>query len=171
LFGANFFSAAQAFSQDTAEAPAAASDPLSILVEMFRWEGMLASIIVIVMAWIILRFADGLVDHLGNIFADRRLFIHKISAFFHFFVYIATMVVVVLFSFKIRKEILIILSGTGAVAIGGFLMMGLVGLFIGAVVVVVVVMMMMMMTYDLFIAWFDMQDSESTGKSYATGQT
>jgi small-conductance mechanosensitive channel len=118
LLGANFVFATQAFSQDTAEALPAAPDPLSILVEMFRWEGLLASIVVILVTWVILRFVDGLVEQLGNIFADRRLLIHKISAFFNFFVYIVTIVVVVLFSFKISKEILIILSGTGAIAMG-----------------------------------------------------
>jgi len=119
LFGANFFSVAQVFSQETAETlPTAAPDPLSVMVAMFRWEGLLFSLAIIAIAWVIIRFADRLVEQLGNIFADRRLFIHKISAFFHFAVYFVTVVCVVLLSFKISKEILIIFSGTVAVAFG-----------------------------------------------------
>ena len=94
------------------------SDPLSTMFEMFRWEGMVASLFVILASGIILRFADRVVEKLGSVFADRRLLIQKFSAFFHFAVYIATIFSVVLLSFKISKEILVILSGTGAVALG-----------------------------------------------------
>jgi len=104
-----------ALSADDSQAP---TDHLSTLVEMYRWEGVLASIVLIFIAWALLRFVDRLVEKLGFIFADRRLLIHKLSAFFHFAVYITTIVSVVLLSFRISKEVLVILSGTGAVAIG-----------------------------------------------------
>lgn len=93
-------------------------EPLTTMFEMFRWEGMIASFFVILLSIFILRFADRVVEKLGGIFADKRLLIQKISAFFHFAVYIATIFSVVLLSFKISKEILVILSGTGAVALG-----------------------------------------------------
>lgn len=116
---ATFFSTAQAFSKDIAEvASSAAPDALSVVVEMFRWEGLLASLAIIASAWLILRFADRLVEKLGNIFAHKRLLIQKISAFFHFAVYVITIICVVMLSFKISKEILIIFSGTVAVAFG-----------------------------------------------------
>lgn len=118
LLGANLLFAAQAFSQDVAEAPPEGINPLSTIVEMFNWKGLLVSLIVIVAAWVILRFADRVVERLGIVFADRRLLIQKINAFFHFGVYITTIVCTVLLSFRISKEILVILGGTGAVAMG-----------------------------------------------------
>ena len=117
LLGASALFAAPAFSQDDAES-AVVADPLSTLVEMYRWEGMLASVVVIIAAWVILRFTNRLVEKLGTVFADRRLLIHKISAFFHFTVYLVTIFSVILLSFRISKEILVILSGTGAIALG-----------------------------------------------------
>ncbi len=111
-------SPAIAMANEAADAPDIKNDPLSTMFEMFRWEGMFASFFVILASWIVLRFADGIVEKLGGVFADRRLLIQKISAFFHFAVYIATIFSVVLLSFKISKEILVILSGTGAVALG-----------------------------------------------------
>lgn len=107
-----------AMANEAAEAASIKSDPLSTMFEMFRWEGMIASFFVILTSWIVLRFSDRIVEKLGSVFADRRLLIQKISAFFHFAVYIATIFSVVLLSFKISKEILVILSGTGAVALG-----------------------------------------------------
>lgn len=111
---------ATVMAQDATElAPAVAEqDPASTLLEVFRWEGLMASIVVIFVAWATLRFANSLVDKLGEVFADRRLLIQKISAFFHFAVYFTTIFSVVMLSFKISKEILVILSGTGAVAMG-----------------------------------------------------
>lgn len=118
LFAGFFaFLAMPGFALSADDTPAA-TDHLSTLVEMYRWEGVLASIVLIFVAWLVLRFVDRLVEKLGVIFADRRLLIHKLSAFFHFAVYIITIVSVVLLSFKISKEVLVILSGTGAVAVG-----------------------------------------------------
>jgi small-conductance mechanosensitive channel len=98
--------------------PAVDADPISVVFTMFRWEGMFASLIVILVSWLVLHFADRLVEKLGSVFADRRLLIQKISAFFSFTVYIGTIISVVMLSFKISKEILVVLSGTGAVALG-----------------------------------------------------
>ncbi|MFD2229348.1 mechanosensitive ion channel family protein [Alkalimarinus sediminis] len=107
-----------AMANEDAEMSSIKNDPLTTMFEMFRWEGMIASFFVILASWVVLRFADRVVEKLGSVFADRRLLIQKISAFFHFAVYIATIFSVVLLSFKISKEILVILSGTGAVALG-----------------------------------------------------
>jgi len=118
LMGANLFFAAESFAQDAAEPSPGGADPLSTIVEMFNFKGLLVSLVVIAAAWVILRFADRLVERLGTIFADRRLLIQKINAFFHFGVYITAIVCTVLLSFKISKEILVILGGTGAIAMG-----------------------------------------------------
>lgn len=107
-----------ALANEAGEVPSIKSDPLSTMFEMFRWEGLIASFFVVLTSVIVLRFSDKLVEKLGSIFADRRLLIQKISAFFHFGIYFATIFSVVLLSFKISKEILVILSGTGAIALG-----------------------------------------------------
>ncbi len=144
LLGVSFLFASPAFSQDaTAPAtapvaapvtPPAAPDPLATLVEMYRWEGTLASLVVIIVAWAILRFTNSMVEKLGTVFADRRLLIHKISAFFHFIVYFATIVSVVLLSFRISKEVLVILSGTGAIVLG-FAMKDIAASFIAGIMI------------------------------------
>ncbi len=103
-----------ALSQD----PASESNAASTLFTMFRWKGLAASLLLILSATVILHFESRLVEKLGTVFADRRLLIQKISAFFHFGVYISTIVIVVLLSFKINREVLVIISGTGAVALG-----------------------------------------------------
>lgn len=93
-------------------------ETLSTLTQMIRWGGVLASIVVVFGAWLLLRFIESLVEKLGGMFAERRLLLQKLSAFFHFFIYITTIVLVTLMSFKISKEVLAILGGTAAVAFG-----------------------------------------------------
>jgi len=93
-------------------------DTITTITHMIRWSGITASFFIIAGAWLLLRFADKLVENLGNLFADRRMLLQKLNAFFHFGVYLVTIVVVVLLSFKVNREILAILGGTAAVAMG-----------------------------------------------------
>ena len=85
-------------------------ETLSTLTHMIRWGGVLASVITVFGAWLLLRFVESIVEKLGGMFAERRLLFQKLSAFFHFFVYITTIVAVTLMSFKISKEVLAILA-------------------------------------------------------------
>lgn len=107
-----------AFAQAESVKENGTQEPMAVLVTMFRWEGLLASIVVIFIAWLVLKFFNRMISKLAEVFADRRLLFQKFSAFFHFAVYFATIVSVVLLSFKVSKEILVILSGTAAVALG-----------------------------------------------------
>ena len=93
-------------------------EAITTLTHMIRWNGVAASFFIIVGAWLLLRFVDKLVVKLGNLFADRRLLLQKLTAFFHFGVYLVTIVVVVLLSFEVNREILAILGGTIALASG-----------------------------------------------------
>ncbi len=93
-------------------------EAITTLTHMIRWNGVAASFFIIAGAWLLLRFVDKLVVNLGNLFADRRLLLQKLSAFFHFGVYLVTIVVVVLLSFEVNREILAILGGTIALASG-----------------------------------------------------
>jgi len=93
-------------------------EAITTLTHMIRWNGVAASFFIIAGAWLLLRFVDKLVVNLGNLFADRRLLLQKLTAFFHFGVYLVTIVVVVLLSFEVNREILAILGGTIALASG-----------------------------------------------------
>ena len=93
-------------------------EALGKLAELVRPGGMLASAVLIFLTWLVLRFANNMVARLGQIFAERRLFFQKLNAIFQFTVYLVTIVTVVLLSFKLSKEILALLGGAAAVAIG-----------------------------------------------------
>ncbi len=91
---------------------------LSMLPHLIRWEGLVASLVVIAIAWLFLRFLRNLVRRLGEIFVERRLIFQRISAITHFAVYMTTIVAVVLLGFEISREVLTLLGGTAAVAVG-----------------------------------------------------
>lgn len=93
-------------------------ETLRTITHMIRWGGVLASMFVIFGAWLLLRFVDRLVENLGNIFAERRMLLQKLSAFFRFAVYLVTIVTTILLSLEISREVLAILGGTAAVAMG-----------------------------------------------------
>ncbi len=93
-------------------------EAINTIANMIRWGGVLASLLVVFGAWLLLRFLDRLVENLGKIFAERRLLFQKLNAFFHFTVYLVTIFVTILLSIEISREVLAILGGTAAVAMG-----------------------------------------------------
>jgi small-conductance mechanosensitive channel len=93
-------------------------ESVTVLTEMVRWPGVLASIFVIAFAWLLLRFVKRAVDELGKAFVDSRLTLQKFSAFFRFIVFFATVGAVVVLSLDISREVLAVLGGTLAVAMG-----------------------------------------------------
>jgi small-conductance mechanosensitive channel len=93
-------------------------ETITVIAHMIRWKGVLASLLLTLGAWLLLRFVDSLVANLGKVFAERRMLLQKLTAFFHFGIYLATIVSVILLSFKISREVLAILGGTAAVALG-----------------------------------------------------
>ena len=110
------FNALPALAQEV-QAPAEI-EAITTLANMVRWSGVVASLLVFLGAWLLLRFVDRLVMNLGAIFAERRLLLQKLNAFFRFIVYLATIATVVLLSLEISREVLAILGGTAAVAMG-----------------------------------------------------
>jgi small-conductance mechanosensitive channel len=91
---------------------------ISALPHMIQWSGVLVSLFVIAAAWLLLRSASRIVNNIGEVFAERRLFLQKLNTFFRFAIYLVTAVAVVLLSFRISAQILVLLGGTLAVAIG-----------------------------------------------------
>jgi small-conductance mechanosensitive channel len=115
-------------------APATELESFSQLAHLIRWRGVLLSIGVMIGAWLLLRFVDNLVHGLSVTFADRRLMLQKFTTFFRFGVYVAAIIVVVLLSFEISNEVLAVLGGTAAVAMG-FAMKDLVASVVAGVMI------------------------------------
>jgi len=99
------------------EQPAGVSD-LALLSQAINWDGILRAVIIIVIAWLLLRFVDRIVENLGNSIAEHRLAFQRINAVFHYFVYVMTAVIIVMFSFDISPEIIALFGGAAVVAIG-----------------------------------------------------
>jgi len=100
------------------EVAAEAADTVTTLAGMIRWSGLAASMLVIALAWLLLRFLAGVVEKLGIAFAEYRLLFQKVSAFVRFGVYFSTILITILLSLQISRDVLAILGGTAAVALG-----------------------------------------------------
>jgi small-conductance mechanosensitive channel len=94
------------------------ADAVTTLASMVRWTGLIASLVLIASAWLLLSFLAGLVGRLGATFTEYRLVLQKINAFTRFAVYLVTIVLTILLTFEISRDVLAILGGTAAVAIG-----------------------------------------------------
>lgn len=129
---AAFLCADSSFAQDAAEPTT--PDTITTITHMIRWTGLAASVFVIAGAWLLLRFTARLVDQLGTAFGDYRLTLQKFSAFFRFGVFFATISSVVLLSLDVSREMLAILGGTAAVAVG-FAMKDLVASLVAGVTI------------------------------------
>jgi small-conductance mechanosensitive channel len=104
------------FAQGLPEAGGA--DSLAVLGQMINWGGVTTSVILIVLAWLLLKFVDNLVVQLGKAFAERRLLLQRFSAFFRFFIYLVVVVGIVLLSFDFSEQVLAIIGGGIVVAVG-----------------------------------------------------
>lgn len=127
-----FALACPVFAQEPA--PSTELETFSQLAHLIRWQGVMVSIGVIIGAWLLLRFVGNLVHGLSVTFADRRLMLQKFATFLRFGIYVGTIVVVVLLSFEISTEVLAVLGGTAAVAMG-FAMKDLVASVVAGVMI------------------------------------
>lgn len=91
---------------------------IALLSQVINWSGILQAALIIFVAWLLLRFVDGIVANLGQSIAERRLTFQRINAFFHFFVYLMTVVIIVLVSFDFSPEVLALFGGAAVVAVG-----------------------------------------------------
>ena len=107
---------------------------VSQLAQLIRWRGVLLSVGVMFGAWLLLRFVDNFVHGLSVTFADRRLVFQKIATFLRFGIYVGALILCTLLSFHISNEVLAILGGTAAVAMG-FAMKDLVASVVAGVMI------------------------------------
>lgn len=91
---------------------------LAVIGQMVNWGGLGSSLVLIFFAWLILKLVDNLVKEVGKAFADSRLFIQRLSVFFRFFVYIVVVAGIILLSFDFSPEVLAVIGGGIAVAVG-----------------------------------------------------
>ena len=91
---------------------------LAVIGQMVNWGGIGSSLVLVVIAWLALKLVDNLVKELGRAFADSRLFIQRLNAFFRFFVYISVVISIVLLSFDFSPQLLAVIGGGVAVAVG-----------------------------------------------------
>lgn len=103
-----------------AQEPAGPSNitDIALLSQVINWSGIMQAALIIFAAWLLLRFVDGIVENLGESIAERRLTFQRINAFFHFFVYLMTVVIIVLVSFDFSPEVLALFGGAAVVAVG-----------------------------------------------------
>jgi small-conductance mechanosensitive channel len=103
-------------SQDIDSVPAA--DDYALLSQVVNWTGIVQSIGVVIVAWLVLRFVDRIVDEFGETAAEHRLWLQRLNAFFHFFVYLLTGILIVLLGFDFSPQVMAIFGGTIVVAVG-----------------------------------------------------
>ncbi len=106
------------------------------LSQMIRWGGLLTSLIVVVGAWLFLRFMNNLVGSLGRQFAPQRLLLQKAGTIIQFFIYITVGGLIVVLSFRLDDRALAVIGGTLAVAVG-FAIKDLVASFIAGIMIMI----------------------------------
>lgn len=103
---------------------------------LVRWGGVVFSFIIVIAAWILLRFTNKLVDTFSTQFVQYRMVLQKLQSFFQFFVYMTAGITVFMMSFRINEQILTLIGGTLAVSIG-FALKDLAASFIAGLTVMI----------------------------------
>ncbi len=83
------------------EMSAPAAGDFAVISQTINLSGLAFSAVIVFVAWALLKFVDGMVENIGRAHAERRLMLQRLNAVFHFFVYITTIALVILLSFKL----------------------------------------------------------------------
>jgi small-conductance mechanosensitive channel len=111
-------------------------EAISQIASLISLKGVISSVFVIGVAWVLLRLIHNFVKKIGKQFARYRLFLKKAETFFQFFIYISTAVAVFFLSFTVDKTVLTIIGGTIAVALG-FALKDLFASFVAGIVIMI----------------------------------
>ncbi len=109
---------------------------ISQISQAIRWGGVVTSIFIIIGVWVGLRFFNNFIENLGDQFTARRMLFQKLGTIVQFFVYIATIGTVVALSVRFDAQVLTLLGGTAAVAVG-FAVRDLVASFIAGIMIMI----------------------------------
>lgn len=93
-------------------------ETLSQVVQFISWTGLAASLVLVVLVALLLRFISSTAGRLSAAFSARRLTIQKIESVTRFFIYALTVGIVTSLSFRVNETVLTLIGGTLAVAIG-----------------------------------------------------
>lgn len=127
---------AQAAPEEALGVPSGDVGELGDLTRLIRWSGVLTSLLVIVGAWLVVRFMRDLVERLSKQFANRRLLLHKLATILQFVIYVGTGLTVILLSFRLDERVLAVIGGTIAVSVG-FAVKDLVASFIAGIMIMI----------------------------------
>jgi small-conductance mechanosensitive channel len=83
-----------------------------------RWSGVVTSVFVVFGAWLGLRFLENFVDRLSVQFPARRMTFQKVGTIIQFFAYFVTITLVIALSVRLDENLLPVLGGTFALAVG-----------------------------------------------------
>jgi small-conductance mechanosensitive channel len=111
-------------------------EQLAQVDDVVRWAGVLASVAVVAGALLLLQLVNRVVESMSETFAQWRMFLHKVRALVHFFVYLSTGAVVIFLSFRLSGPVLTFLGGTAAVAVG-FAFKDLVASLVGGITIMI----------------------------------
>lgn len=130
------FSAAVAPSLAQAAEGEADIEAIGEIARLVRWSGVFTSLLVIVAAFIAVRFMRETVESMGKRFPSRRLLLQKVATVAQFTIYVATGVSVLALSFRINQSVLALVGGTIAVSVG-FAIKDLVASFIAGIMIMI----------------------------------
>ena len=104
--------------------------------KLIRWSGVFTSVVIIIIAWFLLRFIHRIVEKVSEQFALHRLLLQKLETVFQFTVYILTSLLVFNLCLRVDDRVLALIGGTLAVSVG-FSMKDLVASFIAGVMIMI----------------------------------
>lgn len=125
-FFLTFLGARSAYAQDAPD--------FGRLAEFIRWTGVAASIPVVFGAFFVIRLIENVGDRLGTRFSNRRPTIQKVQTTARFFIYMATIALVVSLSVRLDPTALTVIGGALAFAVG-FALRDLVASFIAGITI------------------------------------
>ena len=109
---------------------------LGQIARLIKWGGVATSVLVVIGAWLGMRFLRDSVTKLSKRFLSQRLLLEKIATFAQFSVYITTGLTVVVLSFELNESVITLIGGTVAVSVG-FAIKDLVASFIAGMMIMV----------------------------------
>ncbi|TYK66687.1 mechanosensitive ion channel family protein [Colwellia echini] len=91
---------------------------ISTLATMVKPSGLFLSLLLFIGVWLLLKMVKSVVDDLSEVFAEKRLLLQKSLVFFQFIIYFFSIATATIISFEFSTELIALLGGTLAVAIG-----------------------------------------------------
>lgn len=93
-------------------------NPGANIIEFIRVGGIVTGLFILLMTWMAARVLDMTLDKFSERFSHMRLRISQVSTLLRFVIYITGMVLALMASFKLSREVLLAIGGTIAVAVG-----------------------------------------------------